>query len=294
MSKIDPTFYLECVKPTKTRNASIPVLRFPLEKRRLSYNKIVNSYSLVYNTQGFSSSKNIDADSDAGKYYYIHINPYNNSSYTTNIINEVSPLIVNPNTFEPGSYYTYMIACLEPDPQNMNKTPNQPQLYITKTINMFEFGTKHHQIMYRLATQSEDFFMKNKRDFIIYAAGEMKCENDNTLIFNFISGTYKMKRYISSRRRKYEEVYITYMMNSIAPQYKNILFQKSVLITDDVVPLTKKELARLRRHNVPVFMFDTTEQCNRMKYMVIQKSGKQTLTNDGLQDIYKHLSNNLT
>jgi hypothetical protein len=310
MSCVNPIFYSDSIKPTKTRNASIPIEEFPLEKKRQSYNKIVNPCRHVQNSQGFSSSKWRDADADAGKYYYIHINSYDTSFNVRNLIDKVSPLLTNPSTFEPGSYYTYMIVALSPSshpvqtPKPKPKPKPKPQLFVTKTANMFEFGTKHHQIMYRLALakhndKENSTNNKNKnQEYIIYAAGEIMCENENTLHFNFISGTYHMKKCISDRRRKYEEAYVMHMMKSIAPIYTNIIFQTKALITEDTVPLTKEYLSLLRQHNIPVFLYDTREGCNMMKYAILRhynnknknknnnNNNNNCITNDELQEIY--------
>jgi hypothetical protein len=307
MSCVNPVFYSDSINPTKTRSASIPIEKFPLEKKRQSYNKIVNPCRHVQNSQGFSSSKWRDADADAGKYYYIHINSYDTSFNVRNLIDKVSPLLKNPSTFESGAYYTYMIVALSPSSSHeMPKPKPKPELYVTKTANMFEFGTKHHQIMYRLAknNKEEDGINnvnnnKNKnQEYIIYAAGEIMCENENTIHFNFISGTYHMKKCISDTRRKYEEAYIMHMMKSIAPIYTNIIFQTKALITENTVLLTKQYLSILRRHNIPVFLYDTREQCNMMKYAILRhynnmnknnnKNNKNDycITNDELQEIY--------
>ncbi len=297
MRSVNPSLYSNCIKPTKTRAASIPIEHFPLEKKRLSYNKIVNPQLRVLNSQGFCSSHLRDADADAGKYYYIHINPYDTSLNVKNLIDKVSPLLINPSTFESGSYYTYMIAS-----PYLKSKKIKPQLYVTKTANMFEFGTKHHQIMYRLAKynkEEEDRGANNSKnqEYVIYAAGEIMCENENTLHFNFISGTYHMKKCISNRRRKYEEAYITHMMKSIAPVYTNIIFQTKVLLTVNTVPLTKQYLSILRRYNIPVFLHDAREKCDEMKYAILRhynnrnnrnsnNSNSYSITNDELQEIY--------
>jgi hypothetical protein len=84
------------------------------------------------------------------------------------------------------------------------------------------------------------------------------------------------------------------MMKSIAPVYTNIIFQKEVLITEYTVPLNKQYLSLLRRHNIPVFTYDTREQCNMMKYDIIQhynsikknNNNNNCITNDDLQEIY--------
>lgn len=277
MSKVDSTFYSNITRPSRTRSGAIPIEGFPLEKRRLSYKEIIDPARRVYNSQGFCASKLEDADADAGKYYYIYIDPYDTSLNMTCVIDEVSPLLVNPTEFETGAYYTYMVASSSSEIQGNAR----PQLYAAKTVNMYEFGTKHQQIMYRKARQDA------VAEYKIYATGEIMCVNENTLLFNFISGTYKMKRHISARRAKYEQAYITYMMRNIAPKYTNILFQKEVLITGDVLPLTRQELSRLRRHNIPLFMFDTQNQCTWMNGDVIQHKRKMTnITDEEMKSIY--------
>ena len=262
MSKVDSTFYSNITQPSRTRSGAIPIESFPLEKRRLSHKAIVDPARRVCNSQGFRASKIQDADADAGKYYYIYIDPYDASPNMTCVIDDVSPLLVNPTEFETGAYYTYMVA----SPSSASTSSPPPQLYAAKTVNMYEFGTKHQQIMYRKAKRDA------ASEYRIYATGEIMCVNENTLLFNFISGTYKMKRRISATRAKYEQADITYMMRNIAPKYTNIFFQKEVLITGDVLPLTRQELSRLRRHNIPLFMFDTQNQCTWMNGDVIHSS----------------------
>ena len=298
MSKIDPAFYSAITRPSRTRSAAIPIQSFPLEKRRISRNTLLDPLRRIYNIQGLSAAKIRDADADAGKYYYIHINSYDTSQTTTDIINEVSPLLINPADFEPGAYYTYIVADIVGVDRETNKTvvvsPAQAQahghgqLYATKTINMYEFGTKHHHIMYRKAIQDEALFAELEKtyknvEYRIYAAGEIKCVNANTLIFNFISGTYKMKKHMTKTRVKYEQAYFTYMMNNFAPKYTNILFQQSVLIVEETLPLTRRELSRLRRHNVPMFLFDTSNQCCQMRNAANQHK-------EALQDIYDRIT----
>ena len=290
MSRVDSTFYSRITQPSKTRRAVCPIDSFPLEKLRLSHKRITDPYYRVHNSQGFGSSDFRDADADAGKYYYIHIDSYDTMN-TQTIINEVSPLLINPTNFIPGAYYTYVIASVLDTSIGANRQPLPlPQLYATRTMNMFEFGTKHHQIMYRKAIQD-----KQSCQYRIYAAGEIMCVNENTLIFNFISGTYKMKRYISGKRAIYEQAYITYMMEQTAPDYSNILFQNEPLITIDALPLKKNELSRLKRHRVPMYMFDTQKQCSDMKYAIIRHvhETKKRITNEEINEIYRKIHNQI-
>jgi hypothetical protein len=81
------------------------------------------------NLQGFSSSL-YDADADAGKYYYIHIDPYDTSSKITHVIDEISPA-----EFEPGSFYTFIVVAT---------THSKPQLYTTKTKHHYKMKTSSH------------------------------------------------------------------------------------------------------------------------------------------------------
>ena len=297
MTQINPAFYSSVTHPSRTRSAAIPIHSVPLEKRRISRNILLDSRRHIHNIQGFGVSNIRDADADAGKYYYIHINSYHMCATTTSVIDEVSPLLINPPDFEPGAYYTYIVAEIVGKDPNTNKTvvlsqTRKPELYVTKTINMYEFGTKHHQIMYRKAIQDEALFIELAKtyknvEYRIYAAGEIMCVDDRTLNYNFISGTYKMKKHMTTTRVAHEQVYFTYMMHTICPKYSTILFQPGAMIKEDVLPLTRRELSRLRGHSVPLFLFDTQDKCCRMRNAIFQLTLNKTivLTNEELRDI---------
>jgi hypothetical protein len=147
--------------------------------------------------------------------------------------------------------------------------------------------------MYRKANQDEALFTKLEKtyknvEYRIYAAGEIRCVDEKTLIFNFISGTYKMKKHMTASRAEYEKVYFTYMMHKIAPKYTNILFQQLALITEEVLPLTRQELSRLRNRNVPFFMLNTQMKCNQMRNTIIQRK-MNTISYNELQEIYNQI-----
>jgi hypothetical protein len=290
--------YLNLIRPSRTRSAEQPIKHIPLEKVTLSRSAIMDPYYRVFNIQGIMASAIHDADADAGKYYYIHIDPYDTTPSSLRLIDEVSPIRVNPSNFEPGSYYNYIVASIIGKDPETQKTvvlsqSSQPQIFITKVINIYEFGTKHHQILYRMAVQDESLFAElsktyNNIKYRIYAAGEIMCEDEKTLRFNFYSGTYKMKSHISKRRSTYEEAYIIYMMSQFAPRYVNILFQYLGFMTENVLPLTKKELSRLRRHKVPLFLFSKYEKCSAMRQSVIQyKHANKTKTHFTVEEIQK-------
>lgn len=292
----DNLSYLNLLEPTRTRSKQKPIDSIPLEKIRLSSNMITNLYNRIYNIQGFSCASLYDADYDAGKYYYIHIDPYDNLDKTINYISEVSPLISNPFSLDSGCYYNYVITSITGiDKKTNNKVMiSKPELSATKVINMYEFGTKHQQLMFRMLCRDKGLFNElsnryKKIEYILYVSGEIMCKNNNTIIFNFFSGTYKMKRHISLRRSKYEQAYIVYLLNIFAPSYINIEFQNNPLITNTVLPLNRKELSRLKRHNIPMFLFDTQNECNQMRNAIIRykKDNKVESINDNeLANLY--------
>lgn len=296
---VDPEFYSSLLLPSRTRSGDPAIKSIPIEKRRLSRNEIMKPYNRIYNIQGFAVSNVADADADAGKYYYIHINPYDTSPTTTRIINEVSPLLVNPTQFEKGAYYAYIVASIIGKDRETGKTVTLSQLphqlYATRVINMYEFGVKHHQIFYRMVLRDEALFAELEKsydniEYRLYASGEIMCRSENTLLFNFYSGTYKMKKHISARRVKNEEAYIQYMMQEYASKYVNIRFQHCPFITTQTLSLTRKELARLRRHKIQMFLFDTQQQCNDMRnaVMLYKNTEKTTdIPDENLNKIYE-------
>lgn len=291
--KVDPYYYSRIVLPSKTRNCVPPIMNIPLEKRRLSIKYIMSPDMRVFNAQGFKSSSDYNNDE---KYYYIHLDPYMKAEVTT-VIDEVSPLLVNPTNFQPGSFYTYVIASIVGINRITKKIANLTpiQIYATKVVNMYEFGTKHHQIFYRMALSDASFFenkQKQKYDRIeyrLYVAGEIMCVDNNTLMFNFFSGTYKMKKHISKRRAVHEEVYITHLIHETAPSYKNVLFNYCPFITPNTVSLTKDELERLQKYNIPIFSFDTSAKCNNIRNAIFRHkkiTKKNTVSLDELHELF--------
>jgi len=292
----DSLYYLSLLEPLRTRSGNKPINTIPLEKIRLSSNMITDLYKRIYNLQGFSCASVREADHDAGKYYYIHIDSYDSSPKTVNVISEVSPLITNPVYLEPAFFYNYVTTSIVGiDKETSNKVMiSKPELCAAKVINMYEFGTKHQQILFRMLFRDRELFNElsktyKKIEYSLYVSGEMMCKNDKTIIYNFFSGTYKMKRHISLRRSKYEKAYLTYLITRLAPNYTSIEFQNNPLITNTVVPLNRKELARLKRHNIPMFLCNTQNECNQIRNAVIlyKKVNKvDSINNTELQNLY--------
>ena len=297
--EVNQELYNKLLEPSRTRSGVQPIINLPIEKRRLTYKMIMNPYHRVNNLQGLKSSELYDADSDAGKYYYIHIDPYNPSFHS--MLNEVSPILVHPKEFDINSFYNYMVLSIVGKNKNTKKSEilSIPTLYAVKVVNMFEFGSKHNQILYRLAIQDKELFnelMKSyeKVEYVLYAAGEIMCDSNSKLFFNFYSGTYKMKRHISKTRFIYEAAYITYLIQKNGSTYMNIFFQHSSILNVDMLKLTKKELSRLRKHNVSMLLCDNQEQCKNILIEVIRyKNQNKTdvISDENLQFIYRKIMN---
>lgn len=230
-----------------------------------------------------------------GKYYYVALDPYNASHLE--VIDRVSPLLVNPmpDQFEKGALYTYIIASvITKNPgtgSDVQLTP--PKLYACKAQNIFEFGTKHHHIFYRMALTPElhdvaqqNRIELNKVEYALYVSGEIQCIKPTDLKFNFFSGTYKMQREIPANRVSHEEKFISSVMKSIHSSY-TIHFSHKAFITS--WPVTRDQLAFFNQNGIATFAFDTRVGCNRMHSRVLRFKNieRREMTPDELIQAYE-------
>lgn len=251
------------LEPSKTRSRKAPIERLHFVKRSMTRKAIMHPNRRV--------SMQCMQGQD-GKFYYIPLDAYNPDNLQ--IISELSPLLVNPRPeqFEPGAMYTYIIASIirkDPDGRDIQEVP--AKLYATKAMNMFEFGTKHHQIFYRMALTDElDRVARNtgirvdELQYGLHASGEIHCITPTSLKFNFYSGTYKMQNVIPKRRAKYEMGLITNLMQTIDHTYTPE-FKFTPFIVQEVLPITQEQISHLKRKEIPVFGFDTQAQCRTMR-----------------------------
>jgi hypothetical protein len=281
--------------PGITRSKSMPVEDLPKKKRFLSHNVINDPRNRVPNTQCFQSPTG---------FHYIYLDPYNDNEKNSAIIDEVSPLEKNKMAFEPNSVYTYVIMSTDAiDRHHGTITAVDPiSIYTARAHTMYEFGSKHHQIFYRIAQRDAPTFKSYSKSnsgknihYTLYASGEIMCMPDDTdrggkptLFFNFYSGTYKMKRHISKGRKPWEERYIEYMM-SPALQHYNIGFTDLPLLTPEIVPMTTSDLAKYGEFGVPNFEFRDKPSCNGFNMSVLRHKNTRKdvpLTNEVVSNIY--------
>jgi hypothetical protein len=257
------------LRPSKTRSNKPPIAGLHFIKRSMTRKVIQNPTTRV-------SMQCMQGED--GNFYYIPLDSYDPSHLE--IIHEMSPLLVNPtpSQFEPGAMYTYIIASIiaKDTATGMDIQLEPMKLYASKAMNMFEFGTKHHQIFYRMAqtdeldrVAQEKGIAINMLQYGLHASGEIRCINENTLEFNFFSGTYKMKRKIPKRRAKYEMALMTHLMHAIDLSY-NIRFDFKPFILPELMPITHEQIKRLESRGLPVFSFKTREQCRDMRIAIIR------------------------
>jgi hypothetical protein len=277
------------LEPSATRSRKAPMQRMHFVKRSMTRKAIMNPNRRV-------NMQCMQGEDD--KFYYIPLDSYNPAHLS--IIGDVSPLLVNPTPaqFEPGAMYTYIVASIiTKDPSTNRDIEVVPaKLYATKALNMFEFGTKHHHILYRMASTPEldEVAARNAGvgpgmdlQYALHASGEIRCINERVLEFNFFSGTYKMQRKIPKRRAKYETALITHLMQTIAPSY-TIAFDFKPFIVPDVMRITHAQMADLKRKGIPAFGFDTQAQCRTMRISVLRHKNVEgtDMTHERMNEAY--------
>ena len=280
------------LRPSKTRSNKPPIEGLYFIKRSMTRKVIQNPTTRV-------SMQCMQGED--GSFYYIPLDSYDPSHLE--IIHEMSPILVNPmpSQFEPGAMYTYIIASIitKDTATGMDKQLEPMKLYASKAMNMFEFGTKHHQIFYRMSqtgeldhVAQENGIPINMLQYGLHASGEIRCINENTLEFNFFSGTYKMKRKIPKRRAKYEMALMTHLMHTIDPSY-NIMFDFKPFILPELMPITHEQIKRLESRGLPVFSFKTREQCRDMRIAIIRHKNieKKDMTYEEMTKKYEQMMN---
>lgn len=279
--------------PTRSRARQMSII-----KRSLTRKRINNPSSQV----AMQCMRGED-----GKYYYIPIDPYNPSHLE--IIDKLSPLLVNPTPleFQKGALYTFILASVITKDAGTGADVElvPPKLYACQAQNIFEFGTKHHHIFFRMALTNElasvardNGIDEKKVEYGLYASGEIKCITPTKLMVNFFSGTYKMKRNIKlpkfPKNRKgvpYEIDDMKKLMRQIDRNYK-IKYNSAPFITSESVPMTQKQMDFLNSHGIPTFGFDSERQCREMKIHVmrVKNMEKRIVGFEEMREKYKELN----
>jgi hypothetical protein len=172
------------------------------------------------------------------KYYLIEINPYTNELLKSSlpIYSEIKELI--------DGIYIYVVLGFDDE---------APQIYLLKTLNLYELGTKHQQLIYRISCDNNSC-----KKFKLYYAGELQ-KIDNNIFFNFYSGTFKMETKI---KKKLIQLDIDYMVELLNKDNDNLpIYKEEPFITSDAFILTEEDLDLYKSMGANVYEFENEESC---------------------------------
>lgn len=275
---IEPKEMEALTTPLSTRNGHIPIDSTTSIKRYVYPAAVQNPENNIF----MQCLSNEGAPGAANKeYYYIHLNPYIDEH--KHAVDNVSPILKNPDEFEVGAMYTFILACIGVRHRSdahggaMVFTPcTGVALYAAKANNIFEHGTKHQQIFFRMSEMEkrniESCAKKHKTGstkgnpcFALFSSGEIYCTAPGQLQFNFFSGTYKMQTHVSSKAKveHNETAFFTHIINTCAPSYR-VGRRSSPFITSDAVPVTDSELRRLHAHGILIAKFSSGQGCKEL------------------------------
>jgi hypothetical protein len=139
-------------------------------------------------------------------------------------------------------------------------------LYLIKTTSLFEFGTKHHQLVHRVMKRNPDW-----KRIHIYYSGELQCDSHGQLVFNFFSGTFDMKHQIKEKTMSNDVTYFTNLLREKVEVEgsrhleQTILFKKCPLITSELFPLKRDDLDRYKSFGAIIYEFQGEYMANQYK-----------------------------
>lgn len=179
------------------------------------------------------------------KYYLVLIDPYNNENLHNSL-----PIVTNLNELENG-LYIYVLLSLDDNP---------PTIYCIKTYNLYELGTKHQQLIHRIACSNGEC-----KKYVLYYAGELE-KTQSSIIFNFYSGTFKMETKLKKRTIPND---IDFMRTNIISLLENpslsVEYIDAPLITSNrtELQLTQTDLDFFKSLGAIIYVFDNKEKCKQ-------------------------------
>jgi hypothetical protein len=180
------------------------------------------------------------------KYYLVDFDSYCYNIRHPNKTCKNFPIIINLNELDEGGIYVYVL---------LSFNDNEPIMYLIKTYTVYEFGTKHQQLIYRITCDN-----RGCKNYNLYYAGELQ-KKDNKIIFNFYSGTF-MKDKLNPETLTND---IEFMRNHISLLLFNpdidIIFTDEPIITNENIIFTYDDLDQLKTLGAIVYEFDNKEDC---------------------------------
>lgn len=215
----------------RSERASNSTMYTPDPAYKLSHSSI-NNYQINHN-QCHSLNE---------KYYLIMIDPYTNEA-----LKETLPIITNMTELDNG-LYIYVMLSFDNEP---------PVMYCMRTYTLFEIGTKHHQLIHRIACLNESC-----KRYLLYYAGELE-KTDDLITFNFYSGTFNMQTKITKKKMSKDIEFVKTYMSSFLNDALEVEFVDSPLITRDKLLFTYEDLDTLKRIGAIIYEFDDREICKQ-------------------------------
>lgn len=204
------------------------------------------------------------------KFYMVELNPYGNE-----LLERLTPIVVDPDTIETG-VYTFVVLSLGHE--------EVPKLYMMKTLNFYEIGTKHQQLINRIAC-----IKKECVEYVIYYAGELFKTPKNNILFNFSSGTY-MKDKLHEEETPEGIEYITNTLHELTGSKYDIEFTKFPLITNQILPLTLEDIKLYLECGAIIREFSSKIEC--VSYKEFYNRNKHNLQNETIQKQMEELLGN--
>jgi len=159
------------------------------------------------------------------KYYIVGINPYTNQQLHLTL-----PIITNLHGLDDG-FYIYVLLSLD---------NGEPSMYFIKTYTSYEIGTKHQQLIYRIACNNQTC-----KKYNLYYAGELQ-KRGNEIKFNFYSGTFKMATKLKKTKLPQDIEYMKQHILSLCDEGIYIQFMDEPIITSENILFTQKDLDDLK------------------------------------------------
>lgn len=214
----------------KGKSESINEVYSPLPVYKLT-RPIIDEYAIKH-----TQCNEID-----GKYYFVHLNPYESS-----LLQEKLPVIEDVEKLKDANdgIYTYVVLSLDDGPV---------KIYLIRVLNIYEFGTKHQQLVHRIAC------INNKcKKYNLFYAGEVLKEGD-VVRFNFYSGTFKMETKLKKKNTSKD---INYVKRFLDRSGINVEFVNEPLIIPENLQLTKQDIDLYKSIGANVFEFDNKDKCD--------------------------------
>jgi hypothetical protein len=227
----EDTIFLHPFSETKEYNILENNYTYPLPKHILSYQE-TTEHKVIH--------AQCNQVNNSGNYYFIE---FEGDTYNQ-LVNQIQ-IITNPRELENG-VYTYVILSIG---------TSEPDLYLFKINSIFELGTKHPELVEKIAlTSNQDI-----NTFHIYYAGEIEVK-DNQILFNFNSGGF-MFGLVSVKDLVEGIPLMIGKLKMIFDTKYDITYANKTLIDRINIVFTQEELDNFKNKGAIIKEFDDEDEC---------------------------------